>query len=129
MGKTAEKVIDTETGEVIETPAEGFTEADDKPTELVPGLLAKLKAQGAALLSWEDFDAALDLDEHAWRSDQIGPGAKVMGTVIDVKSRTSEFGDYPMFRLLTSDGEAIVVVHAFHTVLRSGLAKAKPGDQ
>jgi hypothetical protein len=64
----------------------------------------------------------LDTEAEAWRPK---PGAKVIGEVIDVDTRTTEFGVYPMITIRTDGGDEIAV-HGFHTVLRNELAKRPP---
>jgi hypothetical protein len=64
----------------------------------------------------------LDSDAEAWRPE---PGDRVIGTVIDVDSRTSEFGTYPIVVIETDDGNEISI-HGFHTVLKNEFARRPP---
>lgn len=67
-----------------------------------------------------------EFESNSWRPDK---GEEIKGTLVGVEARDSGYGPYPML-LLDVDG-AEVAVHAFHTVLRTELAKRrpKPGDE
>ncbi|HXF37595.1 MAG TPA: hypothetical protein VNO17_10520 [Actinomycetota bacterium] len=63
-----------------------------------------------------------------WRPE---PGDKLVGTIIELGERASEYGgSYPLVTVMTDDGRE-VVWHAFHTVARSELARQRPevGDR
>ena len=84
----------------------------------------------AAPIDWATLtlEDALDLDIAGWNPDE---GAKLVGTVLYVvESVDSEYGEYPMVGVASTDGE-IVNVHCFHTVLRNALNRWKvvPGDR
>ncbi len=64
----------------------------------------------------------LDSTAEAWRPK---PGERVIGTVVDVDARTTEFGTYPIVVLLTDNGDE-VAVHGFHSVVKNELAKRPP---
>lgn len=66
--------------------------------------------------SADDFTYA-----EGWRPE---PGDIVDGTVIALDIGYSNFGEYPILTLETSDGN--VAVHAFHHALRSRLEKIRP---
>lgn len=58
----------------------------------------------------------------AWKP---APGDKLIGQIVDVDSRTTEYGTYPIIVVLTDSGDEIAV-HGFHTVLKNELAKRQP---
>lgn len=68
------------------------------------------------------LDERLDSTAEAWKP---GPGDKLTGVIVDVDSRTTEFGTYPILTVVADDGRE-VAVHAFHTVLKNELAKRAP---
>lgn len=53
------------------------------------------------------------------------PGDIVTGRVVDIEMFDGKFGTYPLLMLETDDGDEIAV-HAFHTVLKSELARKRP---
>lgn len=69
----------------------------------------------------------LDSYAEAWRPKA---GEKIVGEVIDVDSRTTEYGTYPIVTLRTDEGTELAI-HGFHTVLKSEFSKARPevGDR
>jgi hypothetical protein len=70
----------------------------------------------------------LDASAEAWRPN---PGDKLIGTVVDVDLRASDYGDpYPIVTVQRDDGTE-AAFHGFHTVARRELAKKQPqfGDQ
>jgi hypothetical protein len=60
----------------------------------------------------------------AWRPE---PGDALIGEVVDLDERDSEYGDvpYPIVTVLTDDGNE-VAFHGFHTIARRELAKKQP---
>lgn len=64
----------------------------------------------------------LDQEVTAWRPE---PGDKIYGKVVDISENQGEYEPYPLLEIETADG-AMVAVHAFHTVLKSELAKKRP---
>ncbi len=71
----------------------------------------------------------LDSFAEAWRPTT--PGDKIVGRVVDIDMRDSDYGDpYPIVTVETDDG-AELAFHGFHTVARRELAKKKPqiGDR
>lgn len=64
----------------------------------------------------------LEKDVAAWRPD---PEDKLVGTVVEVDERVSDYGPYPLLIVETEDGDE-VAVHAFHTVLKNELARKRP---
>ena len=68
------------------------------------------------------LDDRLDSQAEAWKPQS---GEKLIGVVVDVDSRTTEFGTYPIVTLSTDAGDE-VAVHAFHTVLKNEFAKRQP---
>jgi hypothetical protein len=64
----------------------------------------------------------LDRDAEAWKPE---PGDKLVGTVVEIDERTSDYGSYPLLIVETDDGVEHAV-HAFHTVLRNELARKRP---
>jgi hypothetical protein len=59
------------------------------------------------------------------------PGDKLIGTVVEVGERASDFGgSYPIVTVLADDGRE-VTFHAFHTVAKAELARQRPavGDR
>lgn len=67
-----------------------------------------------------------EFESHSWRPTA---GDEITGKLISVEARESGYGPYPMLALDVDGSE--VSVHAFHTVLRTELAKRrpKPGDE
>ncbi len=53
------------------------------------------------------------------------PGNRLVGQVVDVDSRTTEFGTYPIITVLTEAGDEFAV-HGFHAVLKNEFAKRRP---
>jgi hypothetical protein len=71
----------------------------------------------------------LDSFAEAWRPEAAGD--KLMGRVVSVDMRDSEYGDpYPIVTVETDDGTERAF-HGFHTIARRELAKQKPqiGDR
>jgi hypothetical protein len=68
------------------------------------------------------LEERLEANAEAWRPEA---GAMVIGTVVDVDSRTTEFGTYPIVTLRTEAGDE-VAVHGFHTVLKNEFSKRPP---
>jgi hypothetical protein len=66
----------------------------------------------------------LDSFAEAWRPEA---GDKLIGTVVDLDERDSDFGDepYPIVTVLTDTGDERAF-HGFHTVARNELAKQRP---
>jgi len=58
------------------------------------------------------------------------PGDTLIGTLLEITERESEFGVYPLLIVETEDGDEIVF-HAFHTVAKNELGRLAPsvGDQ
>lgn len=74
-----------------------------------------------------NIDELLDLDSETWKPE---PGDKLVGQVVALNDRHSDYGDdYPVLTVQNADG--IYVFHAFHTVARNGIldAQLQPGDQ
>jgi hypothetical protein len=69
----------------------------------------------------------LDSFPEAWKPD---PGEKLVGKIIGLDTRETEYGEYPIVTVLTADGRELAF-HAFHTVARNELAKLEPdiGEQ
>jgi hypothetical protein len=57
-----------------------------------------------------------------WKPD---PGASITGQVIDIATGDGGYGVYPIVTLRTEQGDEIAI-HAFHTVLRTELARRRP---
>jgi hypothetical protein len=71
----------------------------------------------------ENLAAALDRDfAPAWRPE---PGDKLIGRVVELGERTTEYGTYPIVTVQTDEGERFAA-HAIHTVLASQLAGKRP---
>lgn len=71
----------------------------------------------------------LDRFAEAWRPTTAGE--KIVGRVVDVDLRESEYGaPYPIVTIETDDGVELAF-HGFHTVARRELAKQRPqvGDR
>jgi hypothetical protein len=66
----------------------------------------------------------LEANAEPWKPN-VNDNDTVVGTVIDVDSRTTEFGMYPIVTVATDAGDE-VAVHAFHTVLKNEFAKRPP---
>lgn len=64
----------------------------------------------------------LDQEVTAWRPE---PGDKIYGKVVDISQNQGDYEPYPLLEIETPDG-AMVAIHAFHTVLKSELAKKHP---
>jgi hypothetical protein len=58
------------------------------------------------------------------------PGDKLVGTVMNVGERASDYGIYPIIDVRTEDDEELTF-HAFHTVAKNELARQRPapGDE
>ncbi len=69
----------------------------------------------------------LDSASEPWKPS---PGDKLIGSVVDIDERDAGYGLYPIVVVLADDGEQYAF-HAFHTVAKSELAKARPvvGDR
>lgn len=72
----------------------------------------------------------LDSFAEAWKPK---PGDKLIGVVVDLDERTSDYDDgapYPIVTVETDDGQELAF-HAFHTVARNELGKQRPqlGDR
>ncbi|HXF37410.1 MAG TPA: hypothetical protein VNO17_09545 [Actinomycetota bacterium] len=75
-----------------------------------------------------DLAERIDSFPEAWRPN---PGDKLIGTVVEIGERASDYGgSYPVVTVLADDGRE-VVFHAFHTVAKSELARQRPeiGDR
>lgn len=77
-------------------------------------------------LDWQNADPELkrlldqvDLDVVGWLPK---PGDKIYGTVSDLTTGTSDYGEYPLIIISTPSGR-LVGVHAFHQVLRNEIEK------
>ncbi len=76
-----------------------------------------------------NLEDRLDHQPEAWRPEKAGD--KVVGRVAELDLLDSKFGGaYPLVVIETSDGRELAV-HAFHTVLKSELARKRPvvGEQ
>lgn len=74
------------------------------------------------------IDERVDAFPEPWKPN---PGEKLVGTVVEVGERVSDYGGtYPVITVLTDDGQE-KVAHAFHTVLKNELARLRPapGDR
>jgi hypothetical protein len=74
------------------------------------------------------LDDRLDSFAEAWRPEV---GDKLIGTVIGVDMRDSDYGDpYPIIEVETDEGGQFAF-HGFHTIARRELAKKQPqvGDR
>lgn len=72
----------------------------------------------------KDMLDRLDQDSTGWKPNV---GDKLVGTVVEVSERDGDYGSYPLVVLETDSGE-LIAVHAFHTVLKSELARLKPSE-
>jgi hypothetical protein len=70
----------------------------------------------------QSIDERLESTAEPWKPEF---GDKIVGTVVDVDSRTTEYGTYPIVVLETDAGDEIAV-HGFHTVLKNEFAKRPP---
>ncbi len=78
--------------------------------------------------SGRSLEDRLDTFAEAWKPK---PGDKLVGTVVDVDLRDSDYGDpYPIVTVEREDGTE-AAFHGFHTVARRELAKKRPqvGDR
>lgn len=69
------------------------------------------------------LDERLDMHAEAWQPD---PGDKLIGEVIDVDTRETEYGVYPIVTVRTDEGDELAI-HGYHTVLKREFSKARPG--
>jgi hypothetical protein len=69
-----------------------------------------------------NLETRLDSSAEAWKPS---PGEKLIGVVVDVDSRTTEYGTYVVLTLRQENGDERAV-HAFHTVLKREFAKRPP---
>jgi hypothetical protein len=70
----------------------------------------------------------LDSFPEPWRPS---PGDKVIGEVVELDERDSDYGDpYTIITLLTDEGTE-VAVHCFHQILRNAVERKRPqvGDR
>lgn len=58
----------------------------------------------------------------AWTPE---PGDLIEGTVVDLSSNETEYGEYPIVVIETEDGEE-VAIHAYHAVLQRAIEKKRP---
>jgi hypothetical protein len=65
------------------------------------------------------LEERLDSNAEAWRPK---PGDKLIGVVVDIGSRTTEYGTYAIVTLRDKAGDEYAI-HAFHTVLANEFAK------
>lgn len=78
----------------------------------------KDQTSGSAAAAADDpFDFA-----PGWRPE---PGSMVKGEVISVDMAENQYGPYPVVTVQQEDGEKIAL-HAFHTVFRNALERARP---
>lgn len=68
------------------------------------------------------LDDRLDSTAEAWKPKA---GEKLIGAVVDVDSRTTEYGTYPIVTLRTDTGDELAF-HAYHTVAKNEFAKRQP---
>lgn len=69
----------------------------------------------------------LDTIPEAWKPKA---GDKLIGVIVELEERTSEYGSYPSVTVMSDDGRERVF-HAFHTVAKEELGRRKPklGDR
>lgn len=74
------------------------------------------------------LEERLASDPEAWMPE---PGEMLVGLVVDIGVRTSAFGKYPAVVIRTDDVGAEYTFHAFRTVAKSELVRARPvvGDR
>jgi hypothetical protein len=78
-------------------------------------------------LSYSQYEDALDLEGVAWTptKDETQP-RKIIGQVVDLDERDSEYGDpYQVISLQTED-ETVWSVHCFHTTSRNAVKRLAP---
>ena len=70
----------------------------------------------------------LNSTSQAWKPN---PGDTLVGTVLEIDERTSEFGSYPLLIIEEEESGDEIAVHAFHTVLKNEIARKSPapGDK
>jgi hypothetical protein len=68
------------------------------------------------------LDERLDSFAEAWKPE---PGEKLVGVVVDLDSRETEYGRYAIVTLRTDEGDERAV-HAYHTVLAREFEKRTP---
>jgi hypothetical protein len=68
------------------------------------------------------IDDRLDAATAGWKPTA---GDKLIGVVVDIDERDGGYGMYPVVTVMTDDGNQFAF-HAFHTVAKSELAKARP---
>ncbi len=61
----------------------------------------------------------VDLDVKGWLPK---PGSKLFGTVTDISTGTSEYGEYPLLTIQTPTSR-LVGLHCFHQVLRNEIER------
>lgn len=81
---------------------------------------------GAAPVEEEMYDATLeellgqvDQDVKGWLPND---GDKIAGTVVDITTGSSEYGEYPLVTIQTPSGK-LVGLHCFHQVLRNDIER------
>ena len=70
-----------------------------------------------------DFMDRLDREVEAWKPQ---PGDKIVGTITSIEAFDGKYGEYPLLIVDTGDHE--IAIHAFHTVLKSELARKDPSE-
>ena len=70
-----------------------------------------------------DFMDRLDREVEAWKPQ---PGDKIVGTISSIEAFDGKYGEYPLLIVDTGDDE--IAIHAFHTVLKSELARKDPSE-
>jgi hypothetical protein len=73
------------------------------------------------------LDERLDSFAEPWKP---APGDRLVGEVTDLSERENEYGSYPIVTVRTNSGDEFAF-HAFRTVAKNELAKARPqvGDK
>lgn len=73
-----------------------------------------------------DIDRLLDSEIPGWKPE---PGDKVVGTVVNLETggEGSTYGSYPLLTIALDNSGELLMVHAFHSVLRRELARKSVG--
>lgn len=73
-----------------------------------------------------DIDRLLDSEIPGWKPE---PGDKLVGTVVNLETggEGSTFGSYPLLTIALDGSGELLMVHAFHSVLRRELSRKSVG--
>jgi hypothetical protein len=72
-------------------------------------------------------DLLSQLDEQGAKGWTPNPGDTMMGVITSIKASTpSDYGIYPIVTIKPDDGDELVALHCFHSLIRNKLLEARP---